>query len=247
MTKFKLARVGLGLVLVATMIIAVLVHIYTPSPGEASGASGNGYTFGSEAGEYSITLDQFKRHGPHEIERNPFQLEEFKQVLSYTVAPDTSISEVSVSITSKDEASEYRLDLSGDRYMITDLVNGTTSDGPTVSTSSLTPPGRVSAVSNLPAVLEQAGYSLISTIPWNGRSVDVYEVTGSIVGQLQRPESNGPIGLPVIYDLAPSQQRAGIYVDTAAGVAIRSYRYAIDTDGNETLIESFEVQSIERK
>ena len=37
---------------------------------------------------------------------------------------------------------------------------------------------------------------------WKGRNIVVYEAVGPIVGQLNAPEPNGLIGLPVVYDLS---------------------------------------------
>ena len=131
---------------------------------------------------------------------------------------------------------------------MTDLTTGTQSEGPTVPESSISI-GKLprEAAMDLVGELERAGMTRVSESVWRERNVAIYEAVGPIVGQLSRPELNGPIGFPVVYDLAPVSQRAGVYLDIATGIAIRTYRYAIDSSGDETLIESLEVLSIARE
>ena len=115
---------------------------------------------------------------------------------------------------------------------------------PETSAPGSTPPA---GSTDLSAKLASAGLTRGSEIVWLERNVVVYEAVGPFIGQLSAPEPNGVIGLPVAYDLSPVSQRAGVYVDTATNRVVRTYRYAIDSSGNETLIESLDILSIEKE
>ena len=108
---------------------------------------------------------------------------------------------------------------------------------------SMQPPGPI----DISTRLESAGLTRGSQIVWRGSNVVVYEAVGPFIGQLSAPEPNGLIGLPVVYDLSPVSQRAGVYVDTTTNRVVRTYRYAIDSSGDETLIESLDILSIEKE
>ena len=224
--------------LVGVLMAAVSIHAvfaFTPDVGSVGP-----YSISTDPGTYRITVQRFKRHGPETIERTPFQLESSSQVISYQVTGGGALDDVSVSVRS--DGGNYLLELNGNRYNITDQTTNTRSEGPTIPASSL---ARSTSSVDLPTALESAGLTRGSERVWRGRNVVVYEAVGPIVGQLNRPQANEAVGLPVVYDLAPVSQRAGVYVDTETGLAIRTYRYAVDARGNETLIESLEVLSIE--
>ena len=243
MIKRRIALPGLAILIGAVLIGASLGFATTTEPtSEAS----DGYTVGSSGGTYSITMERFTRHGPETIERTPFQLESSTQVIRYTIEEDRSLTGVSHSIKSSDESNDYLLELVGSQYTVTDVKTGIQSEGPKVPETSLSLSTQTVESTDLTATLESAGLTRGLEMVWRGRNVVVYEATGPIIGQLSAPEPNGVVGLPVVHDLSPVSQRAGIYVDTATNRVVRTYRYATDSSGDETLIESLDILSIEK-
>ena len=192
-------------------------------------------------------MERFKRHGPEIIERTPFQLESSNQVLKYTIEDDGSLTGLSHSIKSSDESNDYLLELVGSQYTVTDVKTGVQSEGPKIPETSLSVLTQPVGSTDLSSKLESAGLTRGSETVWRGSNVVVYEAVGPIIGQLSTPEPNGVVGLPVVYDLSPVSQRAGVYVDAATNKVVRTYRYVIDSSGDETLIESLDILSIEKE
>ena len=243
MIKRRIFLPGLAILIGAVLIGATLGFATTTEP---TSETSEGYAVGSSGGSYTITMERFTRHGPETIERAPFQLESSTQVLRYTIEEDRSLSGVSHSIKSSDEDNDYMLELVGSQYTVTDVKTGIQSQGPKVPESSLSLPTQTLELTDMTATLESAGLTRGSEMVWQGRNVVVFESTGPIIGQLSAPEPNGVVGLPVIHDLSPVSQRAGVYVDPATDRVVRTYRYAIDSSGDETLIESLDIVSTEK-
>ena len=204
------------------------------------------YVTGTGPGSYTVTVERFKRHGPETPAVGPFQLENLTQVVRYRINESAGITDVSMTISS--DEGNFRLDLNDGQYVITDLDSNTQSPGPTIPQGSLSLPAQPEGHESLTSALESAGMTRVEeSATWRSRHVAVYEDFGSIVGQLNMPGEGEPLGLPVMYDLSPVTQRAGVYVDTETDIAVYGYRYAVDAGGNETLIESFAITSIERE
>lgn len=241
MSKLRFTLLRFPVLLTAVIIGTMLGFTNTSEP------SGQ-YYFGSDPGAYQITVERFKRHGPEVIEKAPFQLERSTLVCRFRIEGDGSVADVSTSVTSKDGSSRYLMELEGNQYIITDLTTGVQSEGDSVPASSLIPSPKSLERADLITNLERGGLTRVSEAVWRGQNVLIYEAQGGpIVGQLSKPDPNVGFGFHVIYDLAPVSQKVGAYLDTATGIVIRTYRYAIDSSGNETLIESFEVLSIVRE
>jgi hypothetical protein len=89
----------------------------------------------------------------------------------------------------------------------------------------------------------QLGYKVVKEGSFNGQHTLVF----SYIESSQKPQE--PPGAeeyfaPVTYDLKPINFRDEIEVDSSSGVVLRSHRYAIDTFGKETLIQSFSLQKL---
>ena len=241
MIKRRIALLGLAILIGAVLIGASLGFATAIEPrSEASDV----YSVSRDAGTYSVTMERFKRHGPEILERTPFQLENSTQVFKYRIQDDGSPVGLSHSIKSSDESNEYLLELAGSQYTVTDLKTGVQSEGPKIPETSISAPAQPPGPIDVSAKLESAGLTRGSEMVWNGRNVVIYEAVEPIIGQQGMPGSDGVVGLPVVYDLSPVSQRAGVYIDTATGMVVRTYRYAIDSSGDETLIESLEILSI---
>ncbi len=240
MSKLRFTLLRFPVLLTAVIIGTMLGFTNTSEP------SGE-YYFGSDPGAYQITVERFKRHGLEVIEKAPFQLERSTLVYRFRIEGDGSVADVSTSVASKDGSSRYLLELKGTQYTVTNLTTGVQSEGDSVPASSLIPSMQPHGPSDWSAELERIGLIRVSEAVWRGRNVAIYEAQGPIVRQLSKPDPNVGFGFHIIYDLAPVSQRVGQYVDAATGITIRTYRYAIDSSGNETLIESFDVHSIVRE
>ena len=95
-----------------------------------------------DGGVYVVKTKTYKRHGSLSIEEKPFQLERSKETVEYTVDGEGRITGVSQSIKSDDESKSFLLELTGNRYSVTDLKTGGKSLGARVTdkTCGLTEP-----------------------------------------------------------------------------------------------------------
>ena len=243
-TRKRNALIATAVVL--SVVLAAVSFGFAPGREAKNPAAGEHESL-EDGGVYVVKTKTYKRHGTLSIEEKPFQLERSKETVEYTVDGEGRITGVSQSIKSDDESKSFLLELTGNRYSVTDLKTGDKSLGARVPDKTWTFSDQSPSLSETTTMLEGGGMSLVAETTWMGREILVYEAIAPFVGQTTAPEDGGVIGLPVVYDLSPVSQRAGAYVDVATARVVRSYRYAIDAAGVETLVESFELLSIEKE
>ena len=195
---------------------------------------------------YHAKIELFARHGPEIIEATPFLLERSTQVIRVETDKNGAVATMSVLITEEGGTHQYSLELNEGRYLVTDLSTGRQTDRPSI------PPVDPSGLVQPPTVeerlraLEGAGLKHVGDTLWRDQTIAIYEASGPFVGQATKPTPDQLI-LPVVYDLSPVAQRVGLYLDLETGIAVKTYRYAVDADGNETLIQSLHVHYVEKE
>ena len=91
------------------------------------------------------------------------------------------------------------------------------------------------ALSRLDGKFADDGWSKTRTDEFNGRAVNVYEITTSAEGRT--PAGSSGVQLPHVEDLDPASFKQRVLVSSDLDMVLKHSRWSVDTDGNEVLIE----------
>ncbi|MCE2502328.1 MAG: hypothetical protein J4G13_15955 [Dehalococcoidia bacterium] len=92
-----------------------------------------------------------------------------------------------------------------------------------------------SALSGLDDKLTDDGWSKTRTDEFNGRAVNVYEITTSAEGRT--PAGSSGVQLPHVEDLDPASFKQRVLVSSDLDMVLKHARWSVDADGNEVLVE----------
>ena len=95
------------------------------------------------------------------------------------------------------------------------------------------------ALSGLDDKLTDQGWSKTRTDEFNGRAVNVYEITASAEGRT--PAGSSGVQLPQVEDLSPASFKQRVLVSSDLDMVLKHSRWSVDADGNEVLVEQTEI------
>ena len=131
--------------------------------------------------------------------------------------------------------------MDGHNFTTTNHRTGEEYSDSTVSIPGLPDQDQPGPTSDMVELLLQSGYEVTGFGTFNGRQTTVLRSQPASFSQYElTPVEDGNYRSPVVYDLGADRYVTEMHIDSERGMVLRSLRYAIDSEGKETLIESFE-------
>ena len=198
-------------------------------------------------GKYLIKFRKYKRYGP--------LLDEFNAMADKMLDPETAIQTITISLDShslpyditietRTESGELwytKSSADGHSFTVTNHRTGEERIEVEKFAPPIPDPGQSGETPSMVDVLLESGFEIFGYGSFNTRETTILrsEPTPVSPGDLTLP-SAGNYKSPIVYGLDAAQFVVEMHIDTEQGMVLRSLRYTIDSEGRETLIESFE-------
>ena len=210
-------EVAIGIAVLAVLSVSIVVL------GCRSDADGRyQYHLEFDPGIYVIVMNKYQRLGD-DVERSVHVLERSTLENRFTITAANDMTNVSTRITG--DGKEYLITLDSDNMeQITDVSTDIVTQGfqsPPVGLPSQ--PDKAQVIKGL----ENSGAVRVAEKQWHGRTVYVYEAAGDEEGA--------------------NYYRVVSYLDEATGMVVYTARYMSAAEGTETLVEWFELTSIQKE
>ena len=194
---------------------------------------------------YQMKFRKFKRYGPlfdqfTSSTDKSWDPETAVKTITYTL--DSNKQPFDISIETRNGAGDIWFTKSsedGDSFTVINHRLGIELESEPVIVAPI--PDQVSEPLDMVDVFLGNGFEIVEYGSFNGRETTVMRNTAvQFSSEELTPPIQGNYKSPIVHDLDANEYVAEAHIDTERGVVLRSLRYAIDSEGGETLIESFE-------
>ena len=253
MRRNVLRRTTIAAIALLGVSTIILVVLFTTSSGlrsylrERTDDGPYSFTSTEPGGEYLIEFRKYKRYGP--------PLDEFNAMTDKMLDPETAIQTIKISLDSHSQPYDITIETrtesgelwyteasaDGHNFTVTNHRTGEERIEMEKFAPPILDPGQSDETPSMVDVLLKGGFEVVGYGSFNNRETTVLrsEPTPVSPGDRTLP-SAGNYKSPIVYGLDAAQYVVEMHIDTEHGMLLRSLRYAMDLEGRETLIESFE-------
>ena len=242
---------AIALLGVSTMILVVLFATSSGLRSYLRKRTDDGpYSFTSTdpGGEYLIRFRKYRRYGP--------LLDEFNAMTDKMLDPETAIQTINISLDSHSQSYDITIETrtesgelwytkasaDGHSFTVTNHRTGEERIELEKFAPSIPDPGQSDETPNALDVLLKGGFEVVGYGSFNIRETTVLRSEPTPVSPRDLTlQSAGNYKSPIVYGLDAAQYVVEMHVDTERGMLLRSLRCAMDLEGQNTLIESFEL------